>query len=53
MKNCSNCCHRDISIKEEPCRSCIYGTNWETNEDTKDLREDKISSKEFIKGFGG
>ena len=54
MKTCSNCIYRDLLITQEPCMDCIYGINWEGEEEEKeDPREDKISSKEFIKGFGG
>ena len=39
MQNCGNCCYKDISIKEEPCKECIYGINWEAEdqEEEKDV----------------
>ena len=52
MKTCSNCIYRDLLITQEPCMECKYSEYWEAAEED-DPREDKISSKEFIKGFGG
>ena len=33
MKNCGNCVYCDLLITEEPCRDCLYSSNWEPKEE--------------------
>ena len=33
MKTCANCVYRERLITEEPCLECLYGINWESDEE--------------------
>ena len=36
MASCFNCAYRERLIKEEPCLDCLYGLNWEPDEEQED-----------------
>lgn len=36
MKTCGNCVYKDRLITEEPCMDCLYGINWEADEEEED-----------------
>lgn len=36
MKTCANCVYRERLITEEPCLDCLYGLNWEADEDKEE-----------------
>lgn len=36
MKTCGNCAYKDLLITQEPCLECLYGINWEPEEEQKE-----------------
>lgn len=41
MASCFNCAYRERLITEEPCMDCLYGINWEPDEDQEDEDNDQ------------
>lgn len=39
MASCFNCAYRERLITEEPCLECLYGINWEPDEEKEDENE--------------
>lgn len=35
MRNCGNCCYKDLKITEEPCMRCRFNEYWEADDEEK------------------
>lgn len=42
MASCFNCAYRERLITEEPCLGCLYGINWEPDEE-QEAEDENIS----------
>jgi hypothetical protein len=42
MASCFNCAYRERLITEKPCLECLYGINWEPDEEEQEEEDNAI-----------
>lgn len=46
MASCFNCAYRERLITENPCLECLYGINWEPDEEQE--AEDENNNQDTV-----